>query len=319
MRAREEEFIAEEYQARLDEFLACLIPDLSLTYIRRAVRDGAVLVNGLPTAPGAQLIPGDCVRLLVNADERTSARPEAIPLDVLYEDSEVIVVNKPCYLLTHPSRTEKSGTLTNALAYHFQQTAQARVRPGIIHRLDRNTSGVIVVAKNARAHRIIAKAFRQRRVQKRYSGLVRGRVNSETGEIHAPIGRDAEAWPRWRVMEEGRPAVTRYSVRRRYDGYTLIEAEPLTGRTHQIRIHFAWIGHPLAGDAVYGVASQEGRTPSLVFPHHLLHASYISFRHPADGREVSFEAPLSPIMQAITNQLEAASGSVVGREGREFA
>jgi 23S rRNA pseudouridine1911/1915/1917 synthase len=311
MDERREDFVAEDRQARLDEFLARLVPDLSLTRIRRAVREGAVLVNEVLATPGARLLPGDCVRLMISSDECTSVTPEPIPLDVLYEDAEIVIVNKPCPLLMHPSCSEKSGTLTNALAYHFRESGQTGVRPGIIHRLDRNTSGVVVVAKNTRAHRIVAKAFRQRRVQKRYLGLVQGRVDGETGEIHAPIGRDAAAWPRWQVMKEGKLAVTRYQVRRRFDDYTLVEAEPLTGRTHQIRIHFAWMGHALVGDAVYGVAGREGLVLSL--PHHLLHASYISFRHPTDGREVSFEAPPSPVMSKTLNHLEAVCGSAADR------
>jgi 23S rRNA pseudouridine1911/1915/1917 synthase len=295
---------------RLDEFLARLAPDLSLTRIRRAVQEGAALVNGAPSTPGARLASGDRVSLAVGADERTSATPEPIALDVLHEDAEIIVVNKPAGLLMHPSRTEKSGTLTNALAWHFQQTNQSGVRAGIIHRLDRGTSGVVVVAKTPRAHRIVAKAFRQRRVEKLYMALVCGRVEAEAGEVDAPIGRDAEAWPRWRVMPGGRPAVTRYRVRERFDDYTLIEAEPLTGRTHQIRIHSALIGHALAGDAVYGAARRaEVEAPSLALPHHLLHACRLSFRHPADGREVNFAAPPPPLMREALGRLTEGGGA----------
>ncbi|HYE74945.1 MAG TPA: RluA family pseudouridine synthase [Blastocatellia bacterium] len=302
MSERKLQFEAGAERERLDEFIARYVPDLSLTRIRRAVTEGAVLVNDALSKPGARLSSGDRISLVIGADERTSTTPEPIPLEILHEDQDIIVVNKPTALLMHPSRTEKSGTLTNALAYHFQQTSQAGVRPGLIHRLDRNTSGVVVIAKNTRAHRIIAKAFRQRRVEKRYLALVCGRLKNESGEIEAPIDRNPESWPRWGVMESGRPAVTRYVVRQRFREHMLVEAEPLTGRTHQIRIHFTWIGHPLFGDLVYKAAQQEAgeaeiKAETLSLPHHLLHASFLSFRHPEDGREVSFTAPMPLLMR----------------------
>jgi 23S rRNA pseudouridine1911/1915/1917 synthase len=308
MGERRIEFEAGAGRERVDEFLARLAPDLSLTRLRRAIQEGAALVNGAATAPGARLAPGDRVSLVVGAEERTAATPEPIALDVLHEDAEIIVVNKPAGLLMHPSRTEKSGTLTNALAWHFRQAGQAGVRVGVVHRLDRDTSGVVVIAKTLRAHRIIAKAFRQRRVGKLYVALVCGRVAADAGEVDAPIGRDAAAWPRWRVMEGGRPAVTRYRVRQRFGEHTLIEAEPLTGRTHQIRIHCALAGHALAGDAVYGAAQPSaGESPSLALPHHLLHACRLSLRHPADGREVTFTAPLPPLLRETLERLDPVS------------
>lgn len=306
MNERRFEFEAGDGRERLDEFLARLVPDLSLTRLRRAIAEGAALVNGALSAPGVRLAPGDRVSLIVGADERTATTPEPIPLEVLHEDEHLIIVNKPTGLLIHPSRTEKSGTLTNALAWHFQQTGQAGVRPGLIHRLDRDTSGVVVIAKNVRAHRILAKAFRQRRVEKLYLALVRGRLKDDAGEIVAPIGRDAAAWPRWGVRESGRAAATRYTVRRRFARHTLVEAEPLTGRTHQIRIHFAHIGHALVGDAIYA-AMRTGDDAPLALPHHLLHAERLVFRHPADGREVSFTAPAPALLREVIARLNEES------------
>src|SRR5438128_1388863 len=188
------EFEAGAEQERFDEFLARRLPMLSQTRIRSAIAEGDALVNGVVAAKGMRLNPGDHVSLTIAASERSSATPEPIALAVLYEDADLIVVNKPAGLLVHPSRTEKSGTLTNALAYHFLQTSGAPIRPGLLHRLDRDTSGVMVIAKTDRAHRIIAKAFRQRRVAKCYLALVNGVVVNNEGEIDAPIGRDAEAW-----------------------------------------------------------------------------------------------------------------------------
>jgi len=288
-------FEVETRQARLDLFLADHFPALSLTRIRRAIAEGGALLNGSRVTAGWRLLPGDRVSWDLIADEPTATTPEPIPVEILREDDDLIVVNKQAGLLTHPSRAEKSGALTNALAYHFQQTGQAGVRPGLIHRLDRDTSGLMVVAKNARSHRILAKAFRQRRVEKRYLALVHGEVELEVGQVEAPIGRDPETWPRWQVLEGGRPAQTRYQVRERLRGHTLLELEPLTGRTHQIRIHCAWIGHPLAGDGLYRSGSPSSAEPlgadDLALPHHLLHAYYLCFPHPNGAEQVELSVP----------------------------
>jgi len=300
------EFEAGPEQERFDELLARSLPRLSLTRIRRAIAEGDALVNGALSAKGARLRCGDRVSLIIAADEPSAMMPEPIALDILYEDAELIVVNKPVGLLTHPSRTEKSGTLSNALVHHFLHTSGALIRPGLIHRLDRNTSGALVVAKTARAHRILSKAFRQRRVVKRYLALVDGQVTLDAGEIEAPIGRDENAWPRWRVMAEGRPAQTRYAVRQRFDRHTLLELELLTGRTHQIRIHCAALGHPLTGDRIYGISSDQA-SEELRLLHYLLHAYHLAFRHPTTGEELAFTAPLSAVMNQGLEMLKSVS------------
>ncbi|HZN11230.1 MAG TPA: RluA family pseudouridine synthase [Blastocatellia bacterium] len=290
------EFEAGPGKERLDHFLAARLPALSLTRLRRAVEAGDARVNGEASAQGARLQSGDRVSLVIAAGDRTATTPEPIALEILYEDSDLIVINKPAGLLAHPSRTEKSGTLTNALAYHFMATSPAPVRPGLVHRLDRDTSGAIAVAKTPRAHRILAKAFRQRRVEKRYLALVVGRVSPDAGEVSAPIGRDAASWPRWQVTPDGRPAQTRFAVRLRFAAHTLLGLEPLTGRTHQLRIHCAALGHPVVGDRVYG-ATDDALARALGLTHHLLHARELSFRHPGTGAELSFTAPLPPAVQ----------------------
>lgn len=297
------EFEAGAEHERFDQFLALRLPTLSQTRIRRAIAEGDALVNGAAAAKGMRLDPGDRVSLTIAANERSSATPEPIALDVLYEDAELIIVNKPAGLLVHPSRTEKSGTLTNALAYHFLQTSGAPLRPGLLHRLDRDTSGVVAIAKTDRAHRIIAKAFRLRRVAKRYLALVNGLVADDAGEIDAPIGRDATGWPRWQVMSDGRPAQTRYTVRQRFAAHTLLELEPLTGRTHQLRLHCAALGHPIAGDRVYGIKPEDD-AGQLVCSSQLLHAHRLAFRHPSTGQEMTFIAPLPPAMIEALEKLE---------------
>ncbi len=287
---------------RLDEFVASQLPKISLTRIRRLIAEGDVFVNEEKSVKGARLNPGDKVSVKIYAAEKSSATPEPIPLDVLFEDEHLIVVNKPVGLLVHPSNSEKSGTLLNGLAYHFWQTGGAAIRPGLIHRLDRNTSGVIVIAKTPRAHRTLSKHFRERWVKKFYLALVSGRVERDSGEIDAPIGCDPKAWPHWRVMEDGKPAQTRYQVKRRFAAHTLLELEPLTGRTHQLRIHCNLIGHPVVGDPIYASAVDPITTKSNL-KYHLLHASRLVFRHPANNQEMKFEAPMPRAMRELMEQI----------------
>ena len=300
------EFTAEAGKPRLDEFVARALPKISLTRIRRLIAEGDVLVNGQNSLKGVRLAEGDHVSVKIFAAEKSAATPEPIPLEILYEDDALIVVNKPVGLLVHPSHSEKSGTLLNGLAYHFWQTAGEPIRPGLIHRLDRNTSGVIVLAKNERAHRTLSKHFRERWVKKFYLALVSGRVEPDSGEIEAPIGskEGKDVWPRWQIMTEsegGKSAKTLYKVLRRFAAHTLLELEPQTGRTHQLRIHCNLIGHPIVGDPIYRSALPA--PDPLVAQHriknHLLHASRLIFRHPAGGRELNIEAPMPEQMRDV--------------------
>jgi 23S rRNA pseudouridine1911/1915/1917 synthase len=295
------EFEAGPTRPRLDEFVAAQLPKVSLTRIRRLIAEGDVLINGEKSVKGVRLAAGDRISVKIFAAEKSSTTPEPIPLDILYEDDHLIAVNKKVGLLVHPSRGEKSGTLTNGLAYHFWQTTGSAIRPGLVHRLDRNTSGVIVIAKTPRAHRTLSKHFRERRVKKFYLALVSGRVEQDCGEIEAPIGYDPKVWPRWCVMSDGRDAQTRYLVKRRFSAYTLLELEPLTGRTHQLRIHCNLIGHPIIGDPIYS-SRLDPLAAKHHLKHHLLHASRLIFRHPATSAEMDFEAPMPQTMRALTEQ-----------------
>jgi 23S rRNA pseudouridine1911/1915/1917 synthase len=283
---------------RLDEFVASQLPKISLTRIRRLIAEGDVLVNGEKSLKGLRLNAGDKVSVKIFAAEKSSATPEPIPLEILYEDEHLIVVNKTVGLLVHPSSNEKSGTLLNGLAYHFWRTGGGGIRPGLVHRLDRNTSGVIVIAKTPRAHRTLSKHFRERWVKKFYLALVSGRMEKDSGEIDAPIGCDPKAWPHWRVMENGKPAQTRYRVKRRFAAHTLLELEPLTGRTHQLRIHCNLIGHPIVGDPIYAT-EVDPISAKRKLKYHLLHASSLIFRHPANNREMRFEAPMPQAMREL--------------------
>jgi 23S rRNA pseudouridine1911/1915/1917 synthase len=299
------EFEAGEGKPRLDEFVAARLPKISLTRIRRLIAEGDVLLNNEKSLKGVRLQPGDKVSVRIFSAEKSSATPEPIPLEILFEDDQIIAVNKPVGLLAHPSNTEKSGTLTNALAYHFWQTAGEPIRPGLVHRLDRNTSGVMVIAKTPRAHRTLSKHFRERWVKKFYLALVSGRVEKDSGEINAPIGSDPKVWPHWRVMlesEGGRPAQTIYRVKRRFSAHTLLELEPLTGRTHQLRIHCDLIGHPIVGDPIYA-STPDPLTKKHKLKHHMLHAARLVFRHPATGKEMNLEARAPQAMIELMAEL----------------
>jgi 23S rRNA pseudouridine1911/1915/1917 synthase len=286
------DFVAGTGHPRLDEFLARALRDVSLTRIRRLISDGEVTVNAEHLPQGYRLRSGDRVRIRTLPDDPSAATPEPIPLEIIHEDRDLIVVNKPVGMLSHPSHREKSGTLTNALAHHLLRAPGGGAKAGLVHRLDRDTSGVVLFAKTPRAHRILSNAFRERKVKKSYLALVSGRVARDSGEISAPIGSDPNAWPHWRVMEDGRPAVTRYQVRRRFAAHTLLELEPLTGRTHQLRIHCALIGHPIVGDPVYA-PSPDPIVARLGLRHQVLHAHRLAFPHPATGKEMAVQAPMS--------------------------
>lgn len=304
------EFIAGVGKPRVDEFVARALPKISLTRIRRLIAEGDVLVNSQNSLKGTRLSEGDHVSVKIFAAEKSAATPEPIPLEILFEDDALIVVNKPVGLLVHPSHTEKSGTLLNGLAYHFWQTAGDAIRPGLIHRLDRNTSGVIVLAKNERAHRTLSKHFRERWVKKFYLALVSGRVEQNSGEIDAPIGskEGKDVWPRWQIMSEtegGKSAKTLYKVLRRFAAHTLLELEPQTGRTHQLRIHCNLIGHPIVGDPIYrsALSAPDPLAAQHKIKNHLLHASRLIFRHPAGGRELDIEAPMPEQMRDVIASL----------------
>ncbi len=296
------EFEAGPDLPRLDAFVSAKLQRISQTRIKRLISEGDVLVNGAKSTKGVKLQPGDRVTVRIFASDKSSATPEPIPLEVLFEDDHIIVIDKPVGLLVHPSRHEKSGTLTNGLAWHFWKTSGEAIRPGLVHRLDRNTSGVIVVAKTARAHRTLSKHFRERWVRKFYLALVSGIVEKNEGEIDAPIGFDQKQWPHWRVLDDGRAARTLYRVKRRFAAHTLLELEPLTGRTHQLRIHCNLIGHPILGDPFYS-ASPDPAASRLGIKTHQLHAERLVFRHPATNQEMDISAPLPKSMTDLMDNL----------------
>jgi 23S rRNA pseudouridine1911/1915/1917 synthase len=301
----------EEVGARLDSHLASHIADWSRSRIKRLIEDGDVLVAGQTVKPSYKLRAGDVVEVELTALPSEQFTPENIPLEIIHEDGEIIVVNKSAGLIVHPASGISSGTLANALAYHFKRLSQAGgpVRPGIVHRLDRDTSGLIVVAKTEEAHENLADQFRAREVFKSYVALVHGRVAQDSGRIEGAIARDPRNRTRMAVVRGGRPALSLYRVRRRYDRFTLLDVEIKTGRTHQIRVHLEWLKHPVVGDAVYGggrdktVPDVRVRARINALHRQFLHAEQLGFRHPRTNEALRFTAPLPAALADLLTEL----------------
>lgn len=292
---------------RLDVFLHGQWPDYSRTLLAQLVKDGRVEIAGLSAAkvkPSLKLETG--MSITVDRPELTASEdlePEDIPLDILFEDEALVVINKPAALAVHPARAGMGGTLANALLFHLKQVSKADTfRPGIVHRLDADTSGVIVCAKDESAHFKLAEQFEQRGVEKVYLAIVRGRLRDETGVIDKPIGRHPDHYEMQRVHPEGKPAVTEYEIAERFRKFTLLRLRPRTGRTHQLRVHLAAINHPIVSDRLYSnrpaltlseILEQEpqpGEQPLIA--RQALHAQKLSFDHPRTGQRLTFEAPL---------------------------
>jgi 23S rRNA pseudouridine1911/1915/1917 synthase len=323
---------AKDFKKRLDEFLFAEFPHLSRLYLRELVRDEKCEVNGRWENRGYLLKTNDFIEIEVDDARQTSLQPEPIPLEIIYEDTEFLVVNKRAGMLVHPTVRVRTGTLLNALAYYLNLpegekrrgerekgrkgerekdkfsdkhglssgeeaeenstkissspllpfSSSAFIRAGLVHRLDKDTSGLVVIAKNARSHRILCSHFQRKLVEKRYFALVQGILREDSGTIEAPIGRFAEA-RLWNIKEDGKRAVSRFWVRQRLTDKTLLELEPVTGRTNQLRIHLAHIGHPIIGDVKYG---------GLEFERLCLHAFRLNFWHPNGNERLNFETEL---------------------------
>lgn len=302
----------EDSGLRLDAYLAARISDWSRARIQRLIEDGEVVVNGLLSKSSYKLRPDDEIEVELTPLASETFAPEDIPLDIVYEDDELIVVNKPAGMVVHPAAGISSGTLANALAFHFKQlpTRGGIARSGVVHRLDKDTSGLLVVAKTEAAHENLADQFRARQVFKSYVALVHGRIAQESGRIEEPIARDPRNRTRMAVVRGGRPALTLYRVRRRYDRFTLLDVEIKTGRTHQIRVHLQWLKHPVVGDAVYGggrdktVPDARLRARITALNRQFLHAAELAFHHPRTGEMLRFTAPLPIELARFLDGLE---------------
>jgi 23S rRNA pseudouridine1911/1915/1917 synthase len=297
----EQVLINDHSTERLDRWLAGQLGDQSRSSVQRWIEDGLVLVNGRPTRASHHLAPGDRVALTRPAPAPSILAPEAIPLVILYEDGDLLVIDKPAGLVVHPAPGHPAGTLVNAILHHCPdlQGVGGVQRPGIVHRLDKDTSGLLLVAKNDRSHRFLQAQFGDRTVAKAYLALLAGHLEPPRGRIDAPIGRHPHHRQRMAVLPVGgREAVTDYEVVAVYPGATLVAAYPRTGRTHQIRVHFASVGHPIVGDLVYG-----RRRDRFGLERHFLHAQRLRFRRPNDGAELDFSSPLPSDLQAVLDRL----------------
>ncbi|MGA2273525.1 MAG: RluA family pseudouridine synthase [Bryobacteraceae bacterium] len=303
------DFTADRAEAgrRLDHVLHERLPQYSRSRIQQWIRNGRVLVNGAAARASYSLRGGESIRVEPAEPPPLRAEPEEIPLAILYEDDDVVAVDKPAGMVVHAGAGVHSGTLVNALLHRFGALSAVggEMRPGIVHRLDRFTSGAILVAKNDAAHRKLAAQFSGRRVEKVYLALVHGIVKQESGSIDRPIARDPIHRTRMTArLRDGRPAHTEYRVIARLPGFTFLEVKIGTGRTHQIRVHLAGIGHPVAGDTLYGAPAQiPGRAP---LARCFLHAHRIRFFRPADGEPVTV---VSPLPQELEDWMAAGGGA----------
>ena len=298
--------IAEEIEEpiRIDKYLAEEFPDYSRSFLQKLLKDGAVTVNSKVVKSNYKLQGEEEISLYLPDQVEPDILPEDIPLDILYEDEDLLVVNKPKGMVVHPGAGHYSGTLVNAIMYHCKDQLSGIngvLRPGIVHRIDRDTTGSLVICKNDFTHRHIAEQLKEHSSTRKYRAIVHGNLKEEDGTVHAAIGRHPTDRKKMSVhAKHGKDAITHYHVLERFGQYTYIECQLETGRTHQIRVHMSSIGHPLLGDEIYGPA----KCPISGLQGQTLHAQTLGFIHPRTGTYVEFEAPLPEYFKKLLKQLE---------------
>lgn len=289
---------------RIDAFLAEMVEQLSRNAAQQLLEKGGITVNGKAVKKNYKTHDGDEITVELPEPEPVELLPENIPLDIRYEDEDVVVINKPKGLVVHPAPGHWSGTLVNALMYHCGDSLSGingQLRPGIVHRIDMDTSGLLIVAKNDFAHQALAEQLKDHSLSRIYEAIVVGNIRADSGTIDAPIGRHPVDRKKMTVTEKNsRPAVTHYQVVARYSGYTHLRLRLETGRTHQIRVHLAWQNHPIVGDMVYGRGKELGLTSQC------LHARSLTFRHPRTGKLVTVECELPEYFQTVLKKLGAS-------------
>ncbi len=313
---------AENAGERVDRFLAAQLPEMSRTRIQALLERGRITINGAAAKRSHRMEEGDSVVIEIPAPEPSAARPEAIPLEILYSDADLAVINKPAGLIVHPGAGAKSGTIVNALLHEFGARGElssigGELRPGIVHRLDRETSGALLVARNDLAHRALVEQFSSHHIEKTYVALVHGNLKQDSGRIELPVARDLHRRIRMTTKRrEGRAARTDWRVRLRIPGFTLAEADLHTGRTHQIRVHFSALGHPVVGDTLYGAPrvprigqKKIGEKTAPALERNFLHAARIKFQHPTTGKEIEVRAPLPNELAEYLRELAFISGA----------
>ena len=292
----------ERDNTRIDKFLNEQMADISRSYIQKLIKDDLVTVDLRPVKANYKVKEGDRVEVTLPEPVSLDIEPENIPLDIIYEDEDVLLVNKPKDMVVHPSAGHMDGTLVNALLYHCKDSLSSIngvMRPGIVHRIDKDTTGLLIICKNDKAHNCIAEQLKVHSITRRYHAIVWNNLSEDEGKIDAPIGRHPIDRKRMAVnYKNGKSAVTHYKVLERFGKYTYIECTLETGRTHQIRVHMTSIGHPLIGDTVYGSDRQPFKTQGQV-----LHAKVFGFVHPTTGKYMEIETPLPEYFEAILEKL----------------
>lgn len=284
-------FTAQVTGERLDKFLAEELSEMSRSHIQKLIKDGHISVNQKPVKANYKLNAGDEIAVSVPEPEIPDILPEDIPLDIIYEDDDILIVNKPKGMVVHPAPGHYSGTLVNAIMYHCRDNLSGIngvTRPGIVHRIDMDTTGSLLICKNDRAHQSLAEQLKEHSITRKYHAIVHGNLKEDTGTVNAPIGRHPVDRKKMSIhTPNGRHAVTHYRVLERFGNYTYIECQLETGRTHQIRVHMSSIGHPILGDTVYGPAK-----PPFKLEGQTLHAKVLGIVHPTTGEYMEFDAPL---------------------------
>lgn len=293
-----------EYQdERIDKYLSLMMPDQSRSYLQKLIRQEAVFVDLKPVKSNYKVSDGQMVEVYLPEPVCLDIQPENIPLDIVYEDNDVLLINKPKDMVVHPSAGHEQHTIVNAVLYHCEghlSSLNGVLRPGIVHRIDKDTTGVIVICKNDRAHRSLAEQLKEHTITRKYHAIVFNNMPQDEGTIDAPIGRSPNDRKKMAINRtNGRNAVTHYKVLQRFGKYTYIECQLETGRTHQIRVHMASIGHPLLGDQVYGPTKQPYKLQGQT-----LHAKVLGFVHPTTGNYVEFDTPLPEYFQELLRKLQ---------------
>lgn len=294
--------VTEEDFERLDSYIAERVEDVSRTQIKTLINEGLILVNNEIKKSSYKVNKGDSINIKIPKDEEPEVLPENIDLEIIYDDEDLLVVNKPQNMVVHPATGNYSGTLVNALLFHIDKLSNINgdMRPGIVHRLDKDTSGLLIIAKNNRTHELLGEQFKDRDPKRKYIALVHGAVQNNSGIINAPIGRHPIHRKRMAVIEtNSKEAITHYKIIERFNNYTLLELQLETGRTHQIRVHLEHINYPIVGDPVYSRRKNEFKLDKQ-----LLHAKQIGFNHPSSGEYMEFEIELPEYFKKIIKNLE---------------
>lgn len=281
---------------RLDQFVSDSIKSLSRSQAKKLIKEGYILINNHPVDPAYKVHKSDKISVELPVSKEVSLKPEDIKLDILFEDDDLLVINKPAGIVVHPTLDHPTGTIVNALLYHLPNLADESLRPGIVHRLDKNTSGLLVIAKNEKSLENLKKQFKARTVSKEYLALVSGEVPKERGTIVGPIARHPKLKTKFIVDSSGKEAETEYRVLERFKNFSFLSLKPLTGRTHQLRVHLTHMGYPIVGDKLYG--------GKMLLNRQFLHAEKLSFKHPETKKQLTFESKLPKELEEFLAKLK---------------